>query len=59
MKEQPVSNEISSGHVKNGRRESKQNKAMKENGKTKRDDKDVKLEKQIPEVGRKLEKLRR
>lgn len=45
MKEQHLSNEISSGHVKNGRKESEENKGMKENGKTKRNDKVRKLEK--------------
>lgn len=45
MKEQHLSNEISSGHVKNDRKESEENKGMKENGKMKRNDKVRKLEK--------------
>jgi len=44
MKEQHLSNEIFSELVKNGRKESEENKGMKENGKTKRDDKVRKLE---------------
>lgn len=63
MIEQPLSNEIFSGHVKNGRKEREENKGMKENGKTKRDDKVRKLEngfrRWVGELGRELEKLRR
>lgn len=63
MKEQLPSNEIFSGHVKNGRKESEENKRMKENGKTKRDDKVRKLEKGfqrwVGELGNELEKLKR
>lgn len=63
MKEQPLSNEISSGHVKNDRKKSEENKGKKENGKTKRDDKVRKLEngfrRWAGRLGRELEKQRR
>ncbi len=63
MKEQLPGNAIFSGHVKNGRKESEENKRMKENSKTKRDDKVRKLEKGFQRwvggLGRALEKLKR
>lgn len=63
MKEQLLSNYIFSGHVKNGRKESEENKGMKESRKTKRVDKVRKLEKGfqrwVGELRRQLEKLRR